>query len=121
MYLRMYIKAMDGMTRSLVKTTRQSGLHVLGTGGSGDSATMEHLACFVPGMMALGAYFSAGTDLESQKWSHLVHAKALAYSCWQMYERQATGLSPDAIDVFGLNDPSPNRGVRCRPLHSSLL
>ena len=112
MYLDMYIKAMNGMTGSLLKKTRPSGLEVLGTGGWGDSTTMEHLACFVPGMLALGAYYSTGTPLEANKWEHLKHAKALTYTCWQMYERTPTGLAPDAWDVMGLGDPVPNRQVR---------
>jgi hypothetical protein len=113
---------------------------------------MEHLACFVPGMLALGAFNADGTPLEGAKWTHLVHAKALAYvapipvfaescsrsmdrpacvvvlfrlqllyvlpppyrrySCWQMYERTATGLSPDMIRSNGLSDPVPDGGVR---------
>lgn len=52
---------------------------VLGSTGSGDSPSMEHLACFVPGMLALGAFNADGTPLEGAKWTHLVHAKALAY------------------------------------------
>ena len=52
---------------------------VLGTTSSGDSPSMEHLACFVPGMLALGAFNADGTPLEGAKWTHLVHAKALAY------------------------------------------
>jgi hypothetical protein len=52
---------------------------MLGTISSGDNPSMEHLACFVPGMLALGAYNADGSPLANNKWTHLIHAKALTY------------------------------------------
>jgi len=49
--LEMYNRAVNGMKDRLVKTT-SSGLRYLPDNGGG--AKMEHLACFVPGLLALG-------------------------------------------------------------------
>jgi hypothetical protein len=48
-------------------------------------------------MLALGAFNSAGTPGEANALRDLTNAKALAYTCWQMYERHATGISPEFV------------------------
>ena len=48
---------------------------------------------------------SNGTILEYKKWQHMQHAKALAYSCWQMYDAQPTGLSPEYVEYGEAVDP----------------
>ena len=58
---------------------------------------MEHLTCFVPGMVALGAYKSKGTERESKMDHDLQHAKAMMYTCFKMYDHTATGLSPETV------------------------
>ena len=42
---------------------------------------MEHLTCFVPGWLALGAQYQ--TDTKRQK-LHMKLAEDLAYTCWQV-------------------------------------
>jgi hypothetical protein len=44
---------------------------------------------------------SDGTILESRKWEHVKLAKALMYTCWQMYETTATGLSAEYMEFKG--------------------
>ena len=41
-------------------------------------------------------------------------AKAMTYSCWQMYERQPTGLSPEYVEYRDLADPVPGKRVSAR-------
>ena len=84
---------------------------------------MEHLTCFVPGWLALGAQYQ--TDTKRQK-LHMKLAEDLAYTCWQvnnlfthlkqpiniskyhintsrqhaccqMYEQQPTGIGPERV------------------------
>ena len=38
-------------------------------------------------------------------------AKAMTYSCYQMYARQPTGLSPEFVEYPGLTEPVPGRRV----------
>ncbi|KAJ1923269.1 mannosyl-oligosaccharide alpha-1,2-mannosidase [Tieghemiomyces parasiticus] len=78
----------------------------------------EHLACFLPGLLALGA--TRGYSLAAIRAGHsrrtkphltprdqedLDLAEKLAYGCWKMYNSTATGLAPEYIrfdyDRFG--------------------
>ncbi|KAH9967562.1 seven-hairpin glycosidase [Russula dissimulans] len=52
----------------------------------------EHLTCFLPGVLALGA-----ATLSDAPQTHLWAAKGLANTCWALYADSATGLSPDAV------------------------
>jgi len=105
MYRRMYDAAMDGMTNQLLKRSNPSKLaYVADWDGGGTVDKMDHLVCFVPGMLALGAYTAAGTDGEADAVRDLTNAKALAYTCWQMYERQATGIAPEFVEFPGGSD-----------------
>ncbi|KAJ2357317.1 hypothetical protein H4S02_011330 [Coemansia sp. RSA 2611] len=65
------------------------------------SPRYQHLTCFVPGMLALGSKaLDRPDDLEL--------AKQLTYTCFQMYNRTETGLSPEYVQFrdtknFGLS------------------
>lgn len=105
MYRRMYDQAMDGMTRLLLKRSRPSNLaYVADWDGGNTQDKMDHLVCFVPGMLALGAFTAAGTDGEEDAVRDLINAKALAYTCYQMYARQATGIAPEFVEFPGGQD-----------------
>jgi hypothetical protein len=47
---------------------------------------------------------SNGTQLQPKVWEHMKTAKALMYTCWQMYQRNPTGLAPEYVDFLALND-----------------
>lgn len=55
---------------------------------------MEHLTCFVPGWLALGA--SHRKDGEVKK-RHMQLAVDLAETCWEMYNQQPTGIAPERV------------------------
>lgn len=59
---------------------------------------MDHLVCFVPGILALGAYNDPlGFDSKRAK-RDLSVAKALMYTCREMYHRTESGtLSYDLV------------------------
>ena len=50
---------------------------------------MDHLACFVPGMLALGVVHGAVTGAKADKYKKL--AADMTETCYQMYARQPTG------------------------------
>lgn len=105
MYRRMYDAAMAGMTAKLLKRSNPSKLaYVADWDGANTHDKMDHLVCFVPGMLALGAFNAAGTPGEATATRDLINAKALAYTCWQMYERQATGIAPEFVEFPGGGD-----------------
>ncbi|KAK3286169.1 hypothetical protein CYMTET_6264 [Cymbomonas tetramitiformis] len=54
---------------------------------------MDHLSCFVPGMLALGLPFLDPGDVDEA----LEHAEQLAETCREMYARTATGLAPESV------------------------
>jgi len=62
----------------------------------------EHLACFLPGTLALGVIH--GLDR-----SHLELAEQLIKTCYQMYRSMPTGLSPE-IAVFNMH-PDGKRDI----------
>ena len=53
-----------------------------------------------------------GTVLEAKKWQHLKDAKALAYSCYRMYEATPTGLSGEYVEYSDTSDPFLPRTTR---------
>eukprot|EP00904_Undaria_pinnatifida_P011230 jgi/Undpi1/7237/HiC_scaffold_22.g09710.m1 len=94
-YRTMYDRAMDGMTKVLLKKSDPSGLtYVSDWNGRSNAAKMDHLVCFLAGTLALGAQT---TDDEERAERDMKTAKALAYTCYQMYARQKTGLAPEMV------------------------
>ncbi len=95
----MYDRAMDGVMSKLLQTSAGTGLAFLGDyNGYSVKRKMDHLVCFMPGALALGAYTNPeGVDSERSK-RDLSVAKALMYTCYQMYKRQATGISPEYVE-----------------------
>jgi len=68
------------------------------------SCTQDHLACFMGGALAIGAYTDPmGLD-SARAQRDLKTAKALTYTCYQMYARSATGISPEFVQFGGSND-----------------
>lgn len=55
--------------------------------------TFEHLTCFVPGMLALGAATGAGLNA-TREWEV---ARELLHTCAQLYSRQPAGLGPERV------------------------
>ncbi|KAL0060424.1 hypothetical protein AAF712_012793 [Marasmius tenuissimus] len=70
------------------------------------SHTFEHLSCFLPGLLALGAATLDFNDPKTrwfnheQRELHLWAAEGLGYSCWLSYADQQTGLGPDEMDMM---------------------
>jgi mannosyl-oligosaccharide alpha-1,2-mannosidase len=106
----MYDRAMDGMVDALlVRAAGPSSLpeaerlwvvaEKKGRNGRIER-TMEHLVCFLPALLALGAVESDGADPDRDL-RDMRTAKALAYTCWQMYEAQPSGLGAERTRYGG--------------------
>mmetsp|Transcript_14109 Transcript_14109/g.27850 ORF Transcript_14109/g.27850 Transcript_14109/m.27850 type:complete len:452 (-) Transcript_14109:11-1366(-) len=92
----MYDKATQGIADHLVKTSQSDGLtYVAENKGGQPIHKMDHLACFAGGMFILGAPYS--TDPEG----HLKIAKGVGETCFQMYNKMASGLSPENVEFGG--------------------
>lgn len=93
----MYNAAVDGMLKRMVVRNPEDGLTYLAIfhwPGGHQEHVMEHLACFVPGWLILGAQYQPDPARQA---AHVKLAEELAYTCWQMYEQQPTGIGPERV------------------------
>ncbi len=114
MYRDMYDKSIQGMHDTLLQKGTESGLwYIAQTTFRRKSRhyinpSMDHLVCFMGGLLALGAYTDPN-GLESERAQRdLKTGKALTYSCYQMYAATKTGLSPEIVANWETK-PSPER------------
>lgn len=67
------------------------------------SHKLEHLSCFLPGVLALGAHLipeSVNGEIifsPKERERHLWAARGLGYTCWVSYADSASGLGPDGL------------------------
>jgi hypothetical protein len=101
----MWDKAMNGLHAQLVQKSKPNGLTYLADRQNGRlDHKMDHLACFMGGSLALGAYTDPSGIDSSRAKRDLKTAKALTYTCYQMYARTKTGISPEFVIFRGDND-----------------
>ncbi|XP_057428842.1 mannosyl-oligosaccharide 1,2-alpha-mannosidase MNS3 [Lotus japonicus] len=102
----MYKEAMNGVRHLLVRKSIPNGLVFVGElpGGSngGFSPKMDHLVCFLPGTLALGATKGLTKDqamkdnmLNFEDLENMKLAEDLAKTCFEMYSVTSTGLAPE--------------------------
>ncbi|KAK8095653.1 mannosyl-oligosaccharide 1-2-alpha-mannosidase [Apiospora kogelbergensis] len=123
-YLDMWDEALEGIKSHLITETRHSKLKFVAELPSGVGGTlspkMDHLVCFLPGTIALGA--TQGRTLaearKSLRWTEhheedMKLAAELMKTCWGMYAVTGTGLAPEIawFEAAG-NDLEPNPGSR---------
>lgn len=113
------------MTSLLYISPKRGLLYVTDTRNSATkpapSNKFEHLSCFLPGLLALGANTLPDSAFEQQQphserptlldeaelrrhdWRelHMLAAEGLAESCYQMYADQPTGLGPNEVLFYG--------------------
>eukprot|EP01137_Pigoraptor_chileana_P008823 Opistho-2@56188 len=86
-----YMDAMADVKSQLWRYSHPNKLAYVGELEGGQfKPKMDHLVCFLPGVLALGAW--NGLDA-----AHLDMAKEMAETCYQMYKRMRTGLSPEIV------------------------
>lgn len=73
------------------------------------SRTLEHLSCFLPGLLALGAHTLAlpASTRETHAWA----ARGLAETCWVTYADMRSGLGPDEV-AMAATGPAGEEGAR---------
>ncbi|VAH15384.1 unnamed protein product [Triticum turgidum subsp. durum] len=119
----MYTEAMKGVKHLLVRKTTPNGLVFVGELPSGRngafSPKMDHLVCFLPGTLALGATkgITKKKALESnlltkEDIENLQLAEDLAKTCVEMYFVTSTGLAPEItyFHIEGNPDGGPDGG-----------
>ncbi|OJD27023.1 hypothetical protein ACJ73_01585 [Blastomyces percursus] len=114
-YLDMWNEALMGIRKHLITYTKHASLTVLGERPNGLRhelvPKMDHLVCFMPGTIALGA--TGGLPIsqarKSPDWGRkqeeeILLAKELMKTCWATYVATATGLAPE-ITYFKTDSP----------------
>ncbi|KAL7391187.1 hypothetical protein ABVT39_005664 [Epinephelus coioides] len=98
-----YLQAIEGVKKNLLQKSSPNGLTFVGELSHGQfSPKMDHLVCFLPGTLALGAHHGLPAD-------HMDLAKQLMETCYQMYVQMETGLSPEIVH-FNMHQGS-NRDI----------
>lgn len=90
----MFDKNKEGIINKLSIRNGAGLIHVGFLQGKSPSAIQEHLACFIPGLIALDLLHNPDN---ANKERDLEYAKSLAYTCYQTYMRQKTHLSPERV------------------------
>ena len=118
-YLNMWDEALEGVKKHLITYSKHASLTILAERQNGLNAPltakMDHLACFMPGTIALAV--TGGQTVEKAKgrlgsqWTskhdeNLKLAGELMKTCWGMYKVAPTGLSPE-IAYFHTDNPAP--------------
>ena len=99
----MYEESVSAMSRHLVRSggaSKCDNCTYIGSWNYRSKAyteQMDHLVCFVPGMLALGAQGESGAE-------HLQLARDLMETCYRMYAETPTGLAPE-IGAFHKAQP----------------
>jgi mannosyl-oligosaccharide alpha-1,2-mannosidase len=97
------IKSATGIINNLIYQTPTRGLLYAGDISHGSlDHRLEHLSCYLPGVLALGAFTLPDTELPpKQKEIHRWAAHGLAYTCAISYADQESGLGPDQMKMSG--------------------
>ncbi|KAI0729958.1 glycoside hydrolase [Fomitopsis betulina] len=112
--LDLYIRASTSIIENLLYLTpKRQLLYVTDVTNGNPSHTFEHLSCFLPGLLALGAH-TLGPALDPRTRDiHAWAAQGLAYTCWMTYADHDTGLGPDVMrmDHIVRNEKNPYGGL----------
>ncbi|CAF0903570.1 unnamed protein product [Brachionus calyciflorus] len=103
-----WLEAIQGIKDKLIRKTQPNGYMFVGELLSDTfSPKMDHLVCFLPGNIALGhLYLSKNPDFPQDQLKELINmAEQLTETCYQMYAKFATGLSPE-IAYFNTHEDS---------------
>eukprot|EP00746_Dinoflagellata_sp_MGD_P165945 gnl/MRDRNA2_/MRDRNA2_95517_c0_seq1.p1 gnl/MRDRNA2_/MRDRNA2_95517_c0~~gnl/MRDRNA2_/MRDRNA2_95517_c0_seq1.p1 ORF type:complete len:717 (+),score=131.82 gnl/MRDRNA2_/MRDRNA2_95517_c0_seq1:51-2201(+) len=87
-------KAMSEMKARLIKKTRGGLTYIVEEQNGNPSHKMDHLACFAAGMLIYGARELPKDEVDPD-WEPL--AEQITETCFQMYHRQPTHLSPECV------------------------
>lgn len=125
----MWEEALAGIRKHLITTTKHSNLKIVaelphGIGGE-LSPKMDHLVCFLPGAIALGATmgYTLTEARKSPEWSaekeqQMDLASDIMKTCWGMYAVTKTGLAPE-IAWFNVANEQLQSNPGNRPLPSA--
>ncbi|TFK26031.1 seven-hairpin glycosidase [Coprinopsis marcescibilis] len=97
-----YLKSVEGIIENLLFVTpKRKLLFVTDLIGKYATNKLEHLSCFLPGLIALGAHTIPADHLsDERRQRHKWAAEGLAFTCWITYADQQSGLGPDGATMM---------------------
>ncbi|KAH9166879.1 seven-hairpin glycosidase [Lactarius sanguifluus] len=104
----LYIRSVDAILEHLTYLTPNRGLlyvtdaTVEFNGTFLPSHKLEHLTCFLPATLALGA-----ATLRDVPQRHMWAARAFAHTCWLLYADSPSRLAPDVVQMHSTQGLSP--------------
>ncbi|KAG6813871.1 hypothetical protein H0H92_006278 [Tricholoma furcatifolium] len=97
--LDLYLRSMNAVINNLMYLTpKRKLLYVTDTRNSIPTHTLEHLSCFLPGLLALGVHTLELS--EEVRELHMWAAEGLARTCWATYADTNTGLGADEMAML---------------------
>jgi endoplasmic reticulum Man9GlcNAc2 1,2-alpha-mannosidase len=125
-YEEMWNEALAGVRKHLITYSTPSQFTIIGERPEGLnkplSAKMDHLVCFMPGTIALGATGGISeaaarklSSWNSRKDEEMQLARELMQTCWGMYKIMATGLAPEITHFHIDNPPLPASAAHKAP------
>eukprot|EP00932_Pfiesteria_piscicida_P009409 SRR837773.20137.p1 GENE.SRR837773.20137~~SRR837773.20137.p1 ORF type:complete len:276 (-),score=87.59 SRR837773.20137:94-846(-) len=97
-------RSMLEMQDQLVHRTRGGRTFVGELEDGAPRLKMDHLACFVPGMLMLGSRSLPKEEVDP-RWEPL--ASELTETCYEMYRRSPSGLAPESVE-FDVDAEAPH-------------
>lgn len=101
-YREMWETSMKGLRSLIRKTTPSSFTYICEKNGNSLSDKMDELACFAPGMLALGSFGYGPGEREEI----LTLAEELAWTCYNFYQSTPTKLAGENYFFHGGKDMS---------------
>jgi hypothetical protein len=102
--LELYENAVEAILSTLLKYTTEKHFAYVGHTGIGFEPTLDHLTCFVPGMLILGvmqgAHDSKDHPRDHRSWGPDEVSRAavdLAATCYRLYLESPTGIAPEVV------------------------
>ena len=113
-YKRMYVQSIDSMLSHLYSHTPQGTAYIADLEGGQKDHKMDHLVCFVPGMLALAV--KHGVVEYEQATRHMDAAKELMRTCYNMYHlQQPSGIGAEYSRFSPEMAPGHDASYKLRP------
>ncbi|KAF7770505.1 CAZyme family GH47 [Agaricus bisporus var. burnettii] len=118
--LELYLNSVNGIIDNLLYITPvRNLLYVTDTNSGVPTHKLEHLSCFLPGLLALGILSlptspttGSSSFTKKERQLHIWAAQGLAETCWIMYHDSKSGLAPDEVRMLDFENWSENKFAR---------
>ena len=113
-YRRMYVSSVEAMLQHLYSLTPAGTAYIADLDNGQKDHKMDHLVCFVPGMLALGVQHSVVEGEQADR--HMAAAKALMRTCYDMYHLQRpSGIGAEYSRFQPEMQPGHDASYKLRP------